>query len=1642
MAEMESEIFSQLRRGINGLVGNDLSSSASVSAHGNASARNEVDIVSTASAIVNTVSGNGAIDFDSPDLFPALPTPAVVAPKLSQTWRPAVAKASTIAPGTVKKLGSGKRVAESLEIPINMQQKLPVTGKNSIADHAKAIGLRNSCTIELLPNRTTFVLSGKPENIKTARREFVTAVGVYLTETINVPSSVRPHILGAGGKNLKDLIARTGTQINVPKAAKPNDDSEPVVDLDDEQPITIKGNFEGVVEAKKEIEDIVKKRAQNLSARLTIERSYHPFIAGSNNSTVESIEEKTGTRIHIPPLVPSTEKKEGVPEKNVNEIVIVGSREGVKAAEEEIRALYETLRRQTRTLSFPVKKRQHRFIIGTKGKNLQEILEQTGCSVELPAASDPSDMVTVRGPDNMLSVALQSVLQKSNQVSIEEIFVVSVLPTSVNPIFFLKYFFTKEQVLIKKIESAHNVSIHRLQEAPASNPVIEIQGKTKSEAEAASIELTQLIREIGSALFFGDVEIPHGLHKYVVGKGGQNIVKMKAQAAWEGRLVDVVVPNEAEKSDEVLIVVLRLPGGLGSVPGVKTAVKKPASAEVADDIEALAFVEKVRAEILSVSLANEDLTTEIVKVDGKFHGRIIGSRGKDLKELLATFGDEVSIRFPPAVTDKKKDDDTTVEKKNVIDPNTIVIRGPKKLVAEAKGKIVKIVAELKRIETLSSFSDTLKVKKGAGRKLVQGAGAPVSTGSNIVNEVGFSSDRIGWLIGLVKEALIANPSKSIEEGATHEDNHMLSLLKIDVAESTKEIGDDVMTFTGPKNVVAIAKKIISERAVRLANQVTVEFKIFQTCSNVSKDVLNENAIPDLKTRVIRRLIGKGGKNVNTLMEKFNVAIQFPEGGKKRRGKGEAENEIEDTADVEDASGEILDGTVVLKGNPKDVESAKHEIMSIVENEIVKSFIMSFEIPRSVLPRVLGPSGSKIRDLRDTHDVRIDLRDLEGDDGEISVMITLEGSKSNCLLVEKKIRNVADEVVNVEVRTIQIPSYLHKDVIGTGGSRIKAVIDSFGGQDKVKIQFPNRGDSVVGSAESNTISIKAHATQIDALAAAVINIANDVIAGTDGYDARLIDESFEDVVSESVSVPKSDVSRILGKGGDSIKDAIRRFNVNYWFIENTDDEIDMKVVGLAENSDNVHQAVEEIKGKLRVSKKIPLPVKVNENLVNDATRSTEVASVEDIVKRVRNDSYGTATAEISAASLSGTTEGFITIRGESKAVNNSAKAVEKALSELTKYDVTVRIPIGVGIKGHIIGKAGATISKIRTETKANVEITNGARNSGDVVIVRGTADAVEKATEFVQKIVADQASRAEVDVARRAATAQASAVSREVASFSAGPARLDDVVVDGEPAGVTIGVGAGYVPGFAPGQKPAKGKKASVPVTVALTSTAAPSYYASFSSAPVEDSWKPVGKKGKKDEDVLSTTDGASVNGSAIPGAGPSKKKKRNKNNSALTAVAVEDVIVAPVVAAATEVQIRASSPVKASTPVRASSPVRVASPVKVQSPSKPAIVTREVPLQLTVVSEKIADPTYPPFVSEAVPVVFTSETLLDDGWTVINKRGGNSVSTVIAADANGTSGEAARKKKKNKSKKKKAGVNAAFTGVAEKGDEDEDDADE
>lgn len=84
-------------------------------------------------------------------------------------------------------------------------------------------------------------------------------------------------------------------------------------------------------------------------------------------------------------------------------------------ASHDIFDLFLTLhnqKRKTTTISVEVKKSQHKYIVGPKGNTLQEILENTGVSVEMPPLDSASETIILRGEPDKLGPALTQVYAK------------------------------------------------------------------------------------------------------------------------------------------------------------------------------------------------------------------------------------------------------------------------------------------------------------------------------------------------------------------------------------------------------------------------------------------------------------------------------------------------------------------------------------------------------------------------------------------------------------------------------------------------------------------------------------------------------------------------------------------------------------------------------------------------------------------------------------------------------------------------------------------------------------------------------------------------------------------------------------------------------------------------------------------------------------------------------------------------------------------------------------------------------------------------------------------------------------------------------------------------------------------------------
>lgn len=399
------------------------------------------------------------------------------------------------------------------------------------------------------------------------------------------------------------------------------------------------------------------------------------------------------------------------------------------------------------------------------------------------------------------------------------------------------------------------------------------------------MELTAFLAGIAGTYFFGIAEVSRNLHKFLIGKNGNNIAKIKAIEDWQDRLVDIVVPSENGDSEDIIVV-----------------VKKPNNPSPSTDKECSTLIEKGRAHIIAFASGLADFVTKIVSVDAKYHGRLIGSGGEKLKEILGSHINAVSVKFPHG-HEKDKGGTDALENGhtngNASDPSAIVIKGPSKDVMEVSDKISKAVAEYRHTEVMNSFEQTVKVAKGVGKRLLNGAG--------------LGGSGIGWLLKAVKEGLAAKADRHHPNFPAADSNGHLGL-KVDLDESGTT--NDIIKLTGPKLTAEIAKKLLEERGVELADLVDIEVKPFENLSLDAMKSLSETD-EETKLKILRRVIGKDKRNVKKLSAKFNVFVKF--------------------VDQKDVDGEkeadFVQGSFSIRGSSKESELARLELVQAIENEV-------------------------------------------------------------------------------------------------------------------------------------------------------------------------------------------------------------------------------------------------------------------------------------------------------------------------------------------------------------------------------------------------------------------------------------------------------------------------------------------------------------------------------------------------------------------------------------------------------------------------------------------------------------------------------------------------------------------------------------
>ncbi|XP_077866398.1 vigilin-like, partial [Saccoglossus kowalevskii] len=737
----------------------------------------------------------------------------------------------------------------------------------------------------------TIMVTGKTDAVMQARRELLSKLQTQANVTLSIPKEHHRFILGKHGAKLKDLELNTATKISIPRTE------------DNSDVLRITGTRDGIDKAKHEIQLISEEQSKLAFERLRIEKPYHPFITGPNNKNVQELSELTGARINVPP--PSVMK---------DEIVVSGEKEGVMAAIHTIMTIYEEKKRKTTTVSLEVRKSQHKYVIGPRGNNIQEILAKTGVSVELPPTDSPSETITLRGEQDKLGPAITQVYAKANSIVIVEVRA---------PAWLHKFIIGRKGQNIRSI-TQNLPKVHV--EFEEGKDTISVEGPPE-EVEQARKALDDITQDLQSRFVFAEIEVDPKYHRHIIGKSGANVSRIKEETG-----VSIHIPGEEKQSRCIRIE--------GSPEGVT----------------------KAKNELLEMVRKMENEKTKDIVIEQRFHRTMIGTQGNNIRDIRDKFN-QVSITFPDP--GRKSDVVTLRGPRQDVDKcyrflhqlntemvaNNYKVEIPifkkfhKNIIGKGGATISKIKDETDtRIEIPSEDSDSdviiiigKKPQVELARDKIQAIQKELANVTQL--EISIASKYHQSLIG-AKGRLVRSIMEDCGGVMIHFPN--------------EGSGSDKVTLRGPKDDVDKAKKQLMELANERESQVTVE------------------CIIDQKNH--RTVMGAKGSKVQAITSEYEVGIKFPDRNMNMNAESNGNNgngePIEPVVNGDGGSENSEDDkpkkcdTIIITGKQDNCDRAKAALLALVP--VTEEVTVPFEFHRFII----GVKGAGVRRMMDDHDVSI------------------------------------------------------------------------------------------------------------------------------------------------------------------------------------------------------------------------------------------------------------------------------------------------------------------------------------------------------------------------------------------------------------------------------------------------------------------------------------------------------------------------------------------------------------------------------------------------------------------------------------------------------------------------------------------------
>lgn len=677
-------------------------------------------------------------------------------------------------------------------------------------------------------------ISGTKEGIEKAEFDIRTTSDEQskkANERVNVPKMYHPFVLGPFNEQLNRMVEQTGARINVPPPSVMQDT------------IVITGEKEGVLRAKAFIEAIyhdMEKKCSTVSVE--VPKQQHRYVFGARGSTIQEILQLTGVAVEMPSAdsnkdtitlrgpqeklgnalsvvyekansvssvvieAPDWIHKYIIGRKGVNinklsaefpevhvefidsKIKIEGLPEQVDKARDTLEAIVKDYVDTYTFTDMTVNPIHYKHIIGKAGSNINRLKDELGVTINIEE-KEAANRIRIEGPTEGVQRAAEELREqiekleneKEKDIVIDHLLFSSLIGSKGDNIREIREKFRSVQIIFPNPNE--------------KSDIVKLRGP-KADVDNCDKQLQKMVREIQESSFIMEVPIFKQFHKFIIGKGGANIKKIRDETQTK-----IDLPAEGDKNEVIVI------------SGKKENVN-----------EARELILKIQSELA-------DIISEEITIPPKYYNSLIGAGGKLISSIMEECGG-VSIKFPSPESKSDK----------------VTIRGPQEDVDKAKAQLL----ELSNERQLSSFTAEVRAKQQHHKFLIGKNGASIkkirdTTGARIMFPYNNDEDKevitiIGKEEGVLAAKLqleaIIKDIDNITEGEVAVDpkyhkhfvarrGKVLHAISEDfggvmISFPRPGIDSDRVTLKGSKECIELAKQRILETVKELESQVTID----------------------------------------------------------------------------------------------------------------------------------------------------------------------------------------------------------------------------------------------------------------------------------------------------------------------------------------------------------------------------------------------------------------------------------------------------------------------------------------------------------------------------------------------------------------------------------------------------------------------------------------------------------------------------------------------------------------------------------------------------------------------------------------------------------------------------------------------------